>query len=700
MSLQGLENLLSPSDVADLAGVSRPVVSNWRKRHKDFPAAVAGSDAKPLFQRRAVIEWLRERGHKAEGEAAGGRIWSALNAVRGRVPLDDAAGLVLLLATVKRTRPAGFEQIVRTQPAEQGERLLEELVELRRLPGLRELRGPSPELVGLQPSLSLIVESVAQTHPDDLADSVDAVLERFSRSQIKAGAESGFIGSRTSALLSSLAGDTAGSVYDPACGIANALIRIATRGYATQLTGSEINPGALMVAAERALLHGVRIDLLPGDVLKRDPDPDLRADVVIAEPPFGMSWDQSLAMADPRFSFGVPPRAAADLAWVQHVIAHLASEGRGYVLTAPGALFRGGAERQIRANLLSAGCVEAVVALPPKMLPHTSIGPSLWVLRPRSEPGDVLLIDAADTDVDQVSSTVASWLNRDQGTRAKPDAPHVMTSVVDLVAADAVLSPAKWVAEQSIDRSSIAASFARASSGLPDTIRLVAGSLPVFDQVADLPGARVATVRELIDNGAVELQLGRPDKARDLDRDLTARIVRAGDVKRRVLPPTDGPDRAASELTQPGDVLVTTMNEVRAVVDRTGGHLGSTGVDRLRIADEALISPGYLAAVLAGTWNARLQAGSTIQRAPIRDLEVPLIPIRDQDRVTRALDELRAVRDLSSRLDAQARDAYDSILEALRYNAQLSSPESSQPFDQQLVPGRGHDASKQSEGTE
>lgn len=662
--------LVSPSDVAELAGVNRPVVSNWRKRHADFPAAVAGTEAKPLFARDAVVAWLRRRGHGAEGESAGGRIWSALNAIRDRVPLEDAADFVLLLATLKRERPSALDEVAREHPASQGALLVEAVSTLQRVPGLSDLREPSQAVLRLHPDASLVVDAVARTDEEDLADAVDFVLARLSRWQIKGGAEYGFIGSRTSSLLASLVGRVASTVYDPACGIANVLIRVAQEGTADRIVGTDINRDALRIAAQRAALHHADIDLIAGDVLGVDPDPTLRADVVVAEPPFGMSWDPSSKLIDPRFAFGIPPRMSSDLAWVQHAVAHLAAEGRAYVLTSPGALFRSGAERQIRANLLSSGCVEAVVGLPSKMLPHTSIGLALWVMRPETSASHVLLIDASG--VDEVESKAAGWLDREAPAPVQIDAPHARVPVTDLLAADAVLTPARWVGELAVDAEAIASSIARASGAMAHTISLLGGSSLAFEQLADLPKPRIASVRELVDNGVVELRVGRPDKARDIDEASKMRIVRASDVKRRHLAPIDGLGAVADpDLTEAGDVLVTTMNGVRAVVDKVGGHLPWTGVDRLRILDKSVVAPDYLAAVIMGSWNSRFQTGATIQRAPIRDLEIPLIPEDDQSKLVLVQAVVGFIREYSDLLSRQAREVQSAILDALRYNVPL-----------------------------
>lgn len=672
MTTVGPDALLSPSDVADIAGVKRPVVSNWRKRYADFPAAVAGTEAKPLFARDAVVSWLRERGYRIEQGGAGVRLWAALNAIRDQVPMDDAADFVLLLATLKRADQREFQTVLEAPSDRRAPLLIDAVRRLRQLPGMRDLREPSPVILQLHHSASLIAHAVSQTDDARLAEAADFVLERTSRWQIKGGAESGFIGSRTSALLASLVGQSGGTIYDPACGIANVLIRISEQRTAGRLVGSDINHDALNVAAQRAFLHNAAIEFFAGDVLAHDLVHDLRADVVVVEPPFGIGRDPSPMLVDARIAFGVPPRSSADLAWVQLAIAYLAPGGRAYVLTPRGALFRGGAERQIRANLLSAGCIEAVVELPTKLLPQTSIGLALWVLRPRAEASDVLLVDASG--VDDIEDKVAAWLDR---AGPQPiDAPQASVPITDLLAADAALTPSKWVGSAAVDTDAIRRSIADSSAVVANTIRIISDTAPTLARLEDLPAPRLTTVRELMDNGILDLRLGRPDKARELDEATEPRIVRASDVKHRRLPSIDGlPAFEHRDLTAEGDVLVTTMNEVRAVVDGTGGHLPSTGVDRLRVIDKSVLNPHYLAEVITGSWNARLQTGSTIQRAPIRDLEIPLIPTSDQGDVVVALQEVTAVQALAEHLSSRTGELRGSILEAIRYDVPLSPPD-------------------------
>jgi hypothetical protein len=90
------------------------------------------------------------------------------------------------------------------------------------------------------------------------------------------------------------------------------------------------------------------------------------------------------------------------------------------------------------------------------------------------------------------------------------------------------------------------------------------------------------------------------------------------------------------------------------------------GVDILRVVDRAVISPDYLAAVITGSWNARLQAGTTIQRAPTKDLEVPLISTDAQAKVVLAHTAIGQIQAHARQLDARASEVQRAILDALR----------------------------------
>jgi len=166
-----------------------------------------------------------------------------------------------------------------------------------------------------------------------------------------------------------------------------------------------------------------------GDTLK---DPRLVAegqlqkfDVVVSSPPFNVKdWGQEAAATDPygRYRRGVPPRASADYAFISHMVETLEpSHGRMAVVVSHGVLFRSGAELQIRRQLLEENLVDAVIALPAKLLPNTSLPIALLVFRKDKRDGQVLFIDASrqfeygktqnqlrDEDVAQIEKTYAA----------------------------------------------------------------------------------------------------------------------------------------------------------------------------------------------------------------------------------------------------------------------------------------------------
>ncbi|WP_341578222.1 N-6 DNA methylase [Microbacterium schleiferi] len=647
MTMQSHEGLLAPSDVADLAGVSRAAVSNWRKRMKDFPVPVGGSASKPLFAATDIESWLAAHPEKRKAHASANsdarawesRLWGVANLFRGHVSIHALGELFV------RTAIELIEGRPSYAPRDIGQRSIDEL---------RYALDDIPR--------------------EELARAIDGLLERTSRALGKAAGENGFVGSRTSTLLASLAKDLdGGTLYDPACGVGVALLQSLDMGARPDhIVGHEINATAVDIARGRAELRGVNIDLRVADVLDHDPDPELRADLIIAEPPFGLRVDRQTTMLDPRLRYGIPPRSSGDSFWLQHVVAHLAPSGAGYVLTSPGMLFRGGAEAEIRRNLLLSGCVRAVVALPGRMLPHTSIALALWVL---SEPAstsreDVLLIDA--TSIETPEDEVAGWLT-ERGSLA--EVPHARVSIDELAAGNADLSPARWVLTDAIDDAQVVEAFEQANTQLHQAVAALAATLGRVrpPKVAGEPP--IMTVAKLIEAGAVEVSAVRPQRV-EVAPEYEDRQVSTSDVRSGNLPPVaDLPSADTSGLlTQPDDVLVTTVHGIRAVVDEAGGHFPiGHGLFRIRVVDRANLDPHYLADVLAGGWNLRFAAGTAIQRIPVRDIEIPVPPLEDQRAIHAAINNARKAKQLANQASEAADSLTTAILNAVRHGTSLTS---------------------------
>lgn len=659
------QGLLSPSDIAELADVSRGAVSNWRKRSDDFPEPSAGTAAKPLFDRSAIEAWLANRGIEIKEDRGESRVWGALNALRGALSMNSAADLFLTVACIRKASGReAWSEIV----AARGPELKTLMEETKR--DLSQDLVSLPEAIDSQ-SLEIVISVVDTLEPHHLANAVDSVMERLAKSMVKAGGEYGFVGSQASELLANLATSNMKKdvIYDPACGHAIALIETAKAGAGrSNLIGSDISLDALRIARQRAYLHNVSVDLIPGDVLSMDPVPDLKADVVIAEPPFGMRMNSLLRMTDARYEFGTPPATYSEMAWIQHAIAHLNASGRAYVLTPHGPLFRGSKEQTIRTEMVRRGDVEFIVGLPPRLLPHTSMPLALWVLRSptTSPPESITFLDASDEE--EIEFAVPQWLSSPD---VRPTHLTAEVSVADILAENANLVPMKWIDEEKSIPDNFSSSVAEQWSQLREDLRSLAGMDEITLANPELFGARTQTVDELVQDRLVEVRTGKPTKSYDglpaalRERVLTAADVVSGDIEGFEEEPQELPENV--EITKPNDVLVTTMHSIRARVDETGGHLPGTGVYRLRVLEPAVLSPEYLAMVIAGKWNARLMTGSTILKAKIRELEVPLLPPDDQTSLVSALAELGQIREQANRLVHVSESLQDRLLGIVRF---------------------------------
>ena len=212
-----------------------------------------------------------------------------------------------------------------------------------------------------------------------------------------------------------------GRVYDPCCGSAGMFVQSerfveAHDGQKTNISifGQESNPTTWRLAHMNLAIRGIEANLGPqsADSFLRNLHPDLKADYILANPPFNDSdWSGELLQDDVRWRYGPPPTGNANYAWIQHFIHHLASpNGRGggvagFVM-ANGSLSTGtGGEGKIRQGIIENDLVDAIVALPPQLFLTTGIPACLWFLtrdktgrnlrsRGRDRAGDTLFVDA------------------------------------------------------------------------------------------------------------------------------------------------------------------------------------------------------------------------------------------------------------------------------------------------------------------
>ncbi len=193
------------------------------------------------------------------------------------------------------------------------------------------------------------------------------------------------------------------NAYDPTCGSGSLLLRIGKEAEVANFYGQEMNRTTYNLCRMNMILHGVhysRFDIQQEDTLLHPQHVDMRFEAIVANPPFSANWSGgSLQMNDDRFSqYGrLAPKSAADFAFVQHMIYHLAENGTMAVVLPHGVLFRGGAEGHIRQYLIEQrNYLDAVIGLPANMFYGASIPACILVFKKcREHPNDILFIDAS-----------------------------------------------------------------------------------------------------------------------------------------------------------------------------------------------------------------------------------------------------------------------------------------------------------------
>ena len=212
-----------------------------------------------------------------------------------------------------------------------------------------------------------------------------------------------------------------GRVYDPAMGSGGFFVssdrfieehagekqyNAAEQKQKISVYGQESNPTTWKLAAMNMAIRGIDFNFgtKNADTLLDDQHPDLRADFVMANPPFNMKeWWSAKLENDVRWKYGTPPQGNANFAWMQHMIHHLASKGSMALLLANGSMSSNtNNEGEIRRNLIEADLVECMVALPGQLFTNTQIPACIWFLTKDKSGGDgkahrkgeVLFIDA------------------------------------------------------------------------------------------------------------------------------------------------------------------------------------------------------------------------------------------------------------------------------------------------------------------
>lgn len=266
-----------------------------------------------------------------------------------------------------------------------------------------------------------------------------------------------------------------GRVFDPACGSGGLFVQSAkfvqAHGGQTQklsIYGQEMNQATWRIAKMNMAIHGISGDIRLGNSLLDDQHKDLRADYVIANPPFNIKkWGVDQTAGDSRWAYGMPPDGNANFAWIQHFLAHLAPDGRaGFVLANGSLTSMTSGEGAIREALVRADVIDCVVALPSQLFFTTGIPVSLWFLdrdkassSERNRCGEVLFLDArslgakvsrtqielSGDEVARLVSTYHVWRGTAGATYADEVGFAFSATLDDIERAGFILSPGRFV---------------------------------------------------------------------------------------------------------------------------------------------------------------------------------------------------------------------------------------------------------------
>ncbi|MBM7440527.1 class I SAM-dependent DNA methyltransferase [Streptomyces sp. HB132] len=420
--------LVTGSEIARLAGVTRAAVSNWRRRYDDFPAQVGGAANSPLYALAEVQVWL-DRQRKGQEVSPEVELWQAMRAAFGE---QMTAGLAEVAAMLAGARAAGLPDDVAT-----------------RVEALLEREGP--------------------------VDLVNGLTERFMDSARRAGSDqvtSERVVRAVCHFVPELPSDA--TVFDPACGIGVLLLSVAQE-VGARCHGQEIDADSARFAQLRADVlgrSGVRI--VAGDSLRADGWPDLRADLVVCDPPAGVTeWGRDELLLDSRWELGTPSKAEGELAWLQHAYAHT-DQGGQVLMVMPASVAYRKAGRRIRAELVRRGILRQLIALPPGTATSHALPVHLWCLRRPEGTGSaeeirtVRMIDLTDN-------------SPEESLEPRPD-QVVDVPLIELLDDTVDLTPASHLRIRHRDFPS---EYAALRKELDDQIRRLAALLPGLK-----PGAR------------------------------------------------------------------------------------------------------------------------------------------------------------------------------------------------------------------
>jgi len=284
-----------------------------------------------------------------------------------------------------------------------------------------------------------------------------------------------------------------GRVYDPCCGSGGMFVQSAGFVEAHQgsinnlsIYGQDANPTTWKLCRMNLAIRGIDADIgkAAADTFFADLHPTMKADYILANPPFNLSdWGADKLTDDARWKYGLPPAGNANFAWMQHMIYHMSAKGRIGMVLANGSLSsQSGGEGEIRKKIIEDDLVEGVIAMPPQLFYTTQIPVSLWFLNhAKKQPGKTLFIDARNMGTmisrklremtgDDIGKIAAAFEAFENGTLENEAGFCAAVTTGDIAKQDYILTPGRYVglAEQEDDGEPFEEKMTRLTGELTD----------------------------------------------------------------------------------------------------------------------------------------------------------------------------------------------------------------------------------------
>lgn len=258
-----------------------------------------------------------------------------------------------------------------------------------------------------------------------------------------------------------------GKVYDPACGSGGMFVQSMKfvndhqgNPYNIGIFGQEKNPTTWRLAKMNLAIRSMYGDLgkYAADTFTEDLHKDLKADFILANPPFNLEWERDKVEDDPRWKYGLPPKNNANYAWLQHMISKLSQNGKMACILANGSLSASGQEGEIRKKIIENDLVDCIIAMPTNLFYTVTVPCSIWIInRNKDQKEKTLFINAtnlgtmvtrrlrelSEDDIKKIADRYHSYQNDENYENVKGFCYSATTE--EIKSNDYVLTPGRYV---------------------------------------------------------------------------------------------------------------------------------------------------------------------------------------------------------------------------------------------------------------